>query len=843
MAWTSLRNSLGNKPRVLAGPILRKVTPTSVTVWLAMRVGGDVTLTVLDALNAPLATGHRHTVAVGTQLHIVCVTAVPAGAPDLVEGVVYRYNLAFVFDDGQSMDLPTATGTQTLPGAFCYVPFGLPSFCLPPASLDDLRILCGSCRIPHGNGRDCFSIGDKLLAQAASNPLARPHQLLLTGDQIYADDVAASLLMVLSDAAHVLLGWKEQIPYDDAGSKADVDKLLPYLRREPLEKAGFTSEDLDSQLLSLGEYLCMYIMVWSDVLWPADMPAFSDVTKATGVVLGGDPIALHGWLLQRAKKGHNFGMTREAAKLALFRQDLQDVRRMLANIPSYMILDDHEVTDDWNMTRDTCKSLYGHPLGLRVAQNALVAYSLCQHWGNVPEVFEGTGPGKALLDLLDGTRDAARYEANSPALRRLVAVHEESVLATRTNNAVFHDPDSLIFNFTVEGPGHQVIFTDSRSWRSFPTGRVGGGVLLPSDQLAKQIVDTPPAYDATLTDRSGDRFVIVVMTTNAPAVEPLRSAARHDFITNHVQHHPDVYEAWELPSIHSDRLMVSLSDKLPLVDGRRTGALALISGDVHFSFATRLLYKASTRVEDTQPVKAVIAQLVASSFRKETDNTLGFHRNGYDFVPRGFLWLVVRRTTRDGLIVPQGYVGWSNSLGSKKAVGKHGLVVGDAFVPLYTARLDQPTLQTSDVELFATFEGLSFGTAIDPQTPPDYSYRLDYLTPPEVSVPVDTTPIPPLPAGSTPDQRKMAAEALRLAATKYRMYNAGGAMNKVIGANNFCEITFDWHPTNVSLRRLHHTVRWRPGSGSNSPVQLTDYVVSLDPDDSNFAELVPRAMS
>jgi hypothetical protein len=818
-----------------------------------MWAGGDVTLTVLDALNAPMATGQRHTVAIGTQLHIVCVTAVPTA--DLVEGVIYRYNLAFAFDDGQAMDLPTATGTQTVPGAFAYVPFGLPSFCLPPASLDDLRILCGSCRIPHGNGRDCFSIGDKLIAQAASNPLGRPHQLLLTGDQIYADDVSASQLMVLSDAAHVLLGWKEQIPYDDAGGKADVDKLLPFLRRDPLEAAGFTSEDLDGQLLSLGEYLCMYIMVWSDVLWPADMPTFGDVAEATRVVLGGDPIAFSKWFGQRVKKGHHSGMDREAKKLALFRQDLPDttemmkdptrlsVRRMMANIPSYMICDDHEVTDDWNMTRDICKSLYGHPLGLRVAQNALVAYSLCQHWGNVPEVFEGTGPGKAMLDLLNGT-DAARYETNSPALRKLVAVHEESVLATQPDNAVFHDPDSLIFNFTVEGPGHQVIFTDSRTWRSFPTGRVGGGVLLPSDQLAKQIVATPPAYDATLTDRSGDRFVIVVMTTNAPAVEPLRSAARHDFITNHVQHYPDVYEAWELPSIHSDRLMVSLSEKLPLVDGRRTGALALISGDVHFSFATRLLYKASTRVEDTQqpqPVKAVIAQLVASSFRKETDNTLGFHRNGYDFVPRGFLWLVVRKTTRDGVIVPQGYVGWSNSLGSEKAVGQHGLVVGDTFVPLYTAKLDQPTLQTSDVELFATFGGLSFGTAIDPQTPPDYSYRLDYLTPPEVSVPVDTTPIPPLPAGSTPDQRKMAAEALRLAATKYRMYNAGGKINKVIGTNNICEITFDWHPTNVSLRRLHHTVRWR--KDKDSEVELSDYVVSLDPDDTKFADLVPRAMT
>ena len=116
MPWESLSKSLNSKPRVLAGPVLRKVAPRSVSVWLAMRVGGDVTLTVLDALNASVASGHRHTVAVGTQLHIVCVTAVPnAGAADLVEGVIYRYKLAFAFDDGQTMDLPTATGTQTLP--------------------------------------------------------------------------------------------------------------------------------------------------------------------------------------------------------------------------------------------------------------------------------------------------------------------------------------------------------------------------------------------------------------------------------------------------------------------------------------------------------------------------------------------------------------------------------------------------------------------------------------------------------------------------------------------------------------------------------------------------------
>lgn len=831
MAWSRLQNRLNDLPRVLAGPLLRKVTPKSVTVWVAMRKPGMVNLTVLEPGGDPVIGGKRHSVAIGTNLHLVAVTAMQnPDFADLQESIIYCYNLTFEFDDGLTQSLAAATNNAPLH----YLPFGLPSFCLPPASLDDLRILCGSCRIPHGNGRDCFSIGHTLIAQAPDNPLARPHQLLLTGDQIYADDVSASLLMVLSDAAHVLLGWKELIPFDKAGSKADVDKLLPFLRRDPLEAARFTSPDLDSQLLSLGEYLCMYIMVWSDVLWPADMPKFSDLMKATNVVLGGDPDALRHWQLQRAKKGQLRDMVQpeeldesgkrklnHLGKLRLFRKDLQDVRRMLANIPSYMICDDHEVTDDWNMTRDICKSLYGHPLGLRVTQNALVAYALCQHWGNVPEVFEGTGPGKAILDLLQGT-DAARYESDSPALRKLVAVHDESVLATRPFNAVFHEADELRYDFTVECPAHQIIFTDSRTWRSFPTGRVGGGVLLPMEQLAQQIVDTPPA---------GDRFVIVVMTTNAPAVEPIRSAGRHDGIANLFEHFPDVYEAWDLPSVHFDRLMVSLTEKLPLVGGKRTGAIALLSGDVHFSFATRLLYKANTRLGDVtpQPAKAVIAQLVASSIRKEAKSTLGFHREGYAYVPSCIQGLFIPNTTE------QGYVGWNEPMGSEKVVGQRGLVKPGPFVPLFTIKLDQPTLPTHP-------DGFLLGTAIDPQTPPDYIYRLDYLKPPEVTVPVDPKPILQLPAaGSTPDQRKMAAEALRLAATKYRMYNAGGKINEVIGTNNLCEITFDWHPTNVSLRRLHHTVRWR--KDEKSELELSEYVVSLDPDDAEFPELKFRPMS
>ena len=37
---------------------------------------------------------------------------------------------------------------------------------------------------------DMLFMLDDLIAQTAETPTSRPHQLLMTGDQIYADDVA-----------------------------------------------------------------------------------------------------------------------------------------------------------------------------------------------------------------------------------------------------------------------------------------------------------------------------------------------------------------------------------------------------------------------------------------------------------------------------------------------------------------------------------------------------------------------------------------------------------------------------------------------------------------------------
>jgi len=232
VTWTSLDSRIGNLPTVLAGPILRTVTETSVTVWLALKEFATVTLTIhnSDAATAPAIETPTPVPArrIGPKLYIVAVTA--NLSTKLALGRLYFYRLSFATASG-TKNLAEATGRSI--SAFAYGNYQAPSFLLPPANIEQVRFALGSCRKIHTNSADALALLDDTLAANVNSPSARPQILMLGGDQIYADEVADSLLMMLTDAGRTLLGY-EDLPLP-SNTLTTPDQLPPTTRTKRIK--------------------------------------------------------------------------------------------------------------------------------------------------------------------------------------------------------------------------------------------------------------------------------------------------------------------------------------------------------------------------------------------------------------------------------------------------------------------------------------------------------------------------------------------------------------------------------------------------------------------------------
>ena len=97
----------------------------------------------------------------------------------------------------------------------------LPSFPTPPADVESLRLYHGSCFKLHGDGPSIMANLDDLMNDAIaldappadptqtdpnSTTKRRPHALILTGDQIYADEVATPLSPLLTSIGATCCG-------------------------------------------------------------------------------------------------------------------------------------------------------------------------------------------------------------------------------------------------------------------------------------------------------------------------------------------------------------------------------------------------------------------------------------------------------------------------------------------------------------------------------------------------------------------------------------------------------------------------------------------------------------
>ncbi len=570
MSWTPLAERFANLPLILAGPMLRRTEPRAVTVWLALKEPRRVTLRIYardgggDLVQQ--LEGTRHTVRLGDHLHIVAVTARAASGDErLAWGGFYYYDLFFQPDE--AVEGQAAAGQLSTPGILnsdpsaadplhrlVYAGHPLPGFVLPPEDLNHVRLLHGSCRKPQGVGKEMLSAIDTILEASPQDAANRPQQLFMTGDQIYADDVAASLLFALIDAGKFLLqgNQEEALPLVNAPAST----LAPGGRSAVVRnRAMFTTTTPENHLLAWSEYATMYLFAWSDVLWPDEVPGAGDVWKVYPEAQPEDA--------QQKKAQEKYEDERE--RLHEFRATLPQVRRALANIATYTICDDHDVTDDWFLDGAWCKRVLASPLGKRVVRNALLAYCLFQAWGNTPDQFEEAN-GKALLDAIDGWRG----DESDPRAATIAEITGLPASFDEGSGELPHSERALRWYYTIPGPRHHTIVMDTRTQRLYRSPKEFPGLLSPG-AMQRQIID------AARKDAEVTMIISAAPVLGVGFLEAIQFWSRLRFRDNYAFDR----EAWNLEWGTFQTFLSTVSALKRVV---------FLSGDVHYAFGASLEY-------------------------------------------------------------------------------------------------------------------------------------------------------------------------------------------------------------------------------------------------------------
>jgi len=372
-------------PLILAGPIVRRATADKVWFWFACSKdvkgcapsitpydqNGQVLSHLVDsALKEIVLLSDLKVVRLGENIWIVLVSAVSKSGTFPTDTILgYELKIA-TEENGQIKNSRLAD----LDLRINYAPFNRPTFVI---GKENRRLVHGSCRRPGADGKDAFGVYDKLLAQNANEPLQRPASLIMTGDQIYADDMPLALFDAVRRIAVNVFGYVEKIPNPDGVGFSSVDSFSAWvpgpvgvslrhiswsgrkrLTHRETSPIGFTTDDGEAHLLSFPEYAAMYLVVWNPVLCRTYLFA--------GAWNDPDP----------------------KSPLHLYPDSVEACRRVLANTATYMLCDDHEITDDWNLDKQWEGTTKSSPVATRIIANGLAAYWGFQAWGNDPDKFD-----------------------------------------------------------------------------------------------------------------------------------------------------------------------------------------------------------------------------------------------------------------------------------------------------------------------------------------------------------------------------------------------------------------------------------------------------------------------
>lgn len=373
--------SVASLPLVISGPIIRHVATNTLTIWMATKTSINneehcqrLRVLLFNQQHQAIALSEDAVETIEYQIgkHCFVSTIIVNQAELFVDQQLYFYDMEFVLNSATPLIKLTESLSELL-----YQKESLFSF---KFSQKLSKVLHGSCRKAHFNGQDALPQLDNQISAsiAAKDVSLRPDLMLFTGDQVYIDDVAGPMLHAIHQVIRLLGLFQEEFEgstvkhseelFDHNDSYYRRDKLLPKTDAnknlskaffQAKQKPIFTSVNANNHLISLSEMSALYLLSWSSRLWPA-----TNLDKTV------------------AESDNQDRYTSEREAITNFTSGLGQVERSLAHIPVYMIFDDHDVTDDWNLTRAWEEQVYNNSFSKRIVGNALIAYLLFQGMGN-----------------------------------------------------------------------------------------------------------------------------------------------------------------------------------------------------------------------------------------------------------------------------------------------------------------------------------------------------------------------------------------------------------------------------------------------------------------------------
>lgn len=394
-----MTNNVLNLPKVLAGPIVRHINENTFTLWLVTSVSTRVALLMSgekDIANEQLQIDGPLNIVDNENL---TQTEIPVGERCFIQHIslsqeallndqkLYYYDVQLTIKD-QSTTLLSKECPELL-----YKGENRFSF---KYSQTLKQVIHGSCRKAHFDGKDALPQLDVLIQKSIdeNQAIERPDLVLFTGDQVYVDDVAGPMLTAIKQVIKLLGLYHEEFTGSTISNSAELfthedsyyqrEQLLPDNKTnddlsdaffKSKKKPVFTSVNALNHLIALNEMLALYFLSWSSRIWPL-------------VDIGKEDIDKYQIPSEYATKYEH-----EIKLISDFKAGICQVERAFAHVPIYMIFDDHDVTDDWNLTRGWEEQIYGNPFSKRIIGNALCAYLLCQGIGNPKHTWESLQGG------------------------------------------------------------------------------------------------------------------------------------------------------------------------------------------------------------------------------------------------------------------------------------------------------------------------------------------------------------------------------------------------------------------------------------------------------------------